>query len=140
MSWNTSLIVSDNGLVSGKAVDVTSENNRHSKVHYFNFLVSCQYTFNPLSLSLKWVMTLVETTYREKRREKSCKITNMIRVKGSERRPFIFISRLNIVQCDSYQADEIVMEIEEWKQKVADDYVKSYSRVLLGVLETSILS
>ena len=64
----------------------------------------------------------------------------MIRVKESERRPFVFISRLNIVQHDSYQADEIVMEIEEWKQKVADDYVKSYSRILLGVLETSILS
>ena len=113
-----------------------------SKVHYFDFLVSCLYTFNPLSLSLKWVMTLVETTYREKRgeREKSCKITNMIRVKGSERRPFIFISRLNIVQRDSYQADEIVMEIEEWKQKVANDNVKSFCRVLLSVLETSILS
>ena len=60
----------------------------------------------------------------------------MIRVKGSERRPFIFISRLNIVQRD----DEIVMEIEEWKQKVADDYVKSFSKVLLGVLETLVLS
>ena len=77
---------------------------------------------------------------RETWREKSFKITNMIRVKGSERRPFIFISRLNIVQHDSYQADEIVMEIEEQKQKVADNYVKSFSRVLLGVLETSILS
>ena len=112
-----------------------------SKVHYFHFLVSCLYTFNPLLLSLKWVMTLVETTYREtwRDREKSFKITNMIRVKGSERRPFIFISRLNIVQRDSCQADEIVMEIEEWKQKVAEDYVKSFSRVLLGVLETSIL-
>ena len=64
----------------------------------------------------------------------------MIRVKVSERRPFIFISRLNIVQRDSYKADEIVMEIEEWKQKVADDYVESFGRVLLGVLETSILS
>ena len=64
----------------------------------------------------------------------------MMRVKGSERRPFIFIFRLNIVQRNSYQTDEIVMEIEEWKQKVADDYVKSFSRVLLGVLETSILS
>ena len=53
----------------------------------------------------------------------------MIRVKGSERRPFIFISRLNIVQRDSYQADEIVMEIEEWKQKVVDDYVKIFSGV-----------
>ena len=64
----------------------------------------------------------------------------MRRVKGSERRPFIFICRLDIVQRNSYQTDEIVMEIEEWNQKVADDYVKSYSRVLLGVLETSILS
>ena len=63
-----------------------------------------------------------------------------MRVQGSERRPFIFISRLNIVQLDSDQADEIAMEIEEWKQKVADDYVKSFGRVLLGVLETSILS
>ena len=70
----------------------------------------------------------------------SCKISNLMRVKGSEKRPFIFISRWNIVQRDSYQTDEIVMEIEEWNQKVADDYVKSYSRVLLGVLETSILS
>ena len=77
---------------------------------------------------------------RNLEKEKSCKITEMIRVKGLERRPFIFISRLNIVQRDSYQADEIIMKIEEWKQKVADDYVKSFSRVLLGVLETSILS
>ena len=73
-------------------------------------------------------------------REKSCKITNLMRVKGSERRPFIFISRLNIVQRDSYQADEIVMEIEEWKQKVPGNYVKSFIRVLLGVLETSVVS
>ena len=42
----------------------------------------------------------------------------MIRVKGSERRPFIFISGLTIVRHDSYQADKIVMEIEEWKQKI----------------------
>ena len=73
-------------------------------------------------------------------RGKSCKITNMIKIKRSERRPFIFISRLNIVQRDSYQGNETVMEIEEWKQNVTDDYVKSLSRVLLGVLETSILS
>ena len=44
-------------------------------------------------------------------RGKSCKITNMIRVNGSERRPFIFVSRLNIVQRDSYETDEIVMAI-----------------------------
>ena len=73
-------------------------------------------------------------------KKKSCKINNKIRVKGSERRPFIYISRLNIVQRDSFQPDKIVMEIEEWKQKVLDDYVKSFSRVLLGVLETSIPS
>ena len=64
----------------------------------------------------------------------------MIRVKGSESGPFIFIYRLNIVQHNSYQGDEIIMEIEEWKQKFADDYVKSLRRNLLGVLETSILS
>ena len=86
-------------------------------------------------------MTLVKQhTERDVEREKSCEITNMIRVKLSERRPFIFISKLNIVQRDSYQADDIIMEIEEWKQKVVDDCVKSLSGVLLGVLETSILS
>ena len=111
-----------------------------SKVYYFDFLVSCLYTFNLLSLSLKWVMTLVETTGRNVEKEKSCKITNMIKVKATEKKPFIFISRLNIVQRDSYQANKIAMEIEEWKQKAADDYVKSFSRVLLRRLETSILS
>ena len=30
------------------------------KVHYFDLLVSCMYTFNPLSLSLKWVMTWLQ--------------------------------------------------------------------------------
>ena len=86
-------------------------------------------------------MTLVVAICKNMEREKSCKITNMIRVKGSERRPFIvIISRLNIVHHYSYHADEIVMEIEEWKQKVADNYVKNFNSVLLGVLETSILS
>ena len=69
-------------------------------------------------------------------RGKSCKITNMITVKRSERRPFIFIFILNIVLRNSYQADEIVMEIKEWKQKVPDDC----NRVLLDVLETLIVS
>ena len=54
--------------LSGKAVDVTSEN-----VLYFNFWVSCLYTFNPLPLLLKWVMTLVGTTYIE--RKQSCRTT-----------------------------------------------------------------
>ena len=46
-----------------------------------------------------------------------CKTTYITRVKGSERRPLIFIFRLNIVPHDSYQLDEIVMEIEESKYK-----------------------
>ena len=63
-----------------------------------------------------------------------------MRVKGLKRRPFIFIFRLNIVLHDSYQTDEIVMEIEEWKQKVPGEYAKSFSRVLLRLLNTSIES
>ena len=110
-----------------------------SKVYYFGFLVPSLYTFNPLSLLLKWGMILVATTYRNMEKEKFCKTTNKIRVNGSERRPFILIFRLIIVLCDSYQTDEIVMEIEEWKQKVPDDYLKSFGRVLLGVY-TSIVS
>ena len=58
----------------------------------------------------------------------------------SERRPFIFISRLNIVPPNSCRAHEIVMGIEKWKQKVPGDYFKSFARVLLIVLETSIVS
>ena len=78
------------------------------------------------------------TTCRNMKRGKSCKIIN-IRVKGSERRPFISIFRLNVVLRNSYQANEIAMENEEWKQKVPDNYAKSFIRVLLGVLETSIV-
>ena len=64
----------------------------------------------------------------------------MGRVKGTERRPFAFIFRLHIGLHDSNQVDEIVMEIEGWKQKVPGNYVKSFSRVLLRLLEASILS
>ena len=112
-----------------------------SKVHYFDSLISCLYTLNPLSLSLKWVMTLVETIYREERGEREV-LQNYQHNKGKWVRKWtiIFIYRLNIVQLDSDQADEIIMEIEEWKQKFADDYVKSLRRNLLGVLETSVLS
>ena len=39
----------------------------------------------------------------------------MTRVKESERRPFLFIFRLNGVLHDYYQVDEIGMENEEWK-------------------------
>ena len=58
----------------------------------------------------------------------------------SERRPFIFILRLNIVLQNSCRAHEIVMGIEKWKQKVSDDYFKNFARDLLIVLETSIVS
>ena len=61
-------------------------------------------------------------------------------IKGSERRPFVFIFRLNIDLYNSYQANEIVLEIEEWKQKLPDEYLKSFGRFLLVVLETSIVS
>ena len=96
-----------------------------SKVHYFDFLISLLYNFDPLSLSLKWVMILVATTNRSMESEQTCITTYMMRLNGSERRPFIFIFRLNIVLHNSYQADEIVMEIEEWKQKLLNNYVKS---------------
>ena len=36
--WTERLIVSDNGLVSDKAVDVTSENNSHQQSSLFWFL------------------------------------------------------------------------------------------------------
>ena len=71
---------------------------------------------------------LVATTYRNMVGQ-SCKITNMKRVKGSERRPFIFIFKLSITLHDSHQADGIVMEIEERKQKVPGDCIKSFNRV-----------
>ena len=64
----------------------------------------------------------------------------MTRRQGSERRLFIFIFRLNTDLYDSYQVDKIVMEIEEWKQKVPGNYVKSFSRVLLSLFEKSIVS
>ena len=60
----------------------------------------------------------------------------MIRVKSLEGRSFIFIFKLNTVLSNSYQVDEIVMDIEEWKQKVPDDFC----RVLLGLSEILIVS
>ena len=47
------------------------------------------------------------------------------------------IFRWNIVLHDPYNADEIVTEIEEWKQKVPGIRVKSCSKVLLRLLKTS---
>ena len=144
LSWKTSLIVSKWAWAWQSS---WFHLRKCSSSTNFTILISCSPvciswspTFNPMSLSLKWATTLVAAICRNMERGNSCKITNMIRVNGSERRPFIFIFRLNIVPCDSHHADEIIMEIEKWKPRVPDDYVKSFSRVLLGVLETSILS
>ena len=49
-----------------------------------------------------------------------------MKVKESVRRPFVFILRLNIALRDSYQADKIFIEIEEWKPNFSGDYVKSF--------------
>ena len=57
----------------------------------------------------------------------SCQTTYMMRVEGSERRPFIFIFRLSIALHDLYQVDEVVIEIEEWKQKVPGNSIKKQS-------------
>ena len=88
------------------------------KCSLFYFWVSCLYTFNPLPLLLKWVTTLTGTTYRNMENRKSCRTTYMVRIKESERRPFFKIFRWNNVLHDSYQAHEIVTEMEESKQKV----------------------
>ena len=52
---------------------------------------------------------------------------------------FLKSFRLNIVTHDPYQANETVMEIEEWKQKVPGVHVKSFMRALLSVIEISIV-
>ena len=114
LSWEPSHIAS----VSDKAVGVTLENTCViSEVQYFDFLVSYLYTFNPLSSSSKWVTTLVATTYRNMENGQSWKTTYMTMVRWLERTPFIFVFKLNVVLQNSYQADEIVKEIEEWKIK-----------------------
>ena len=84
LSWKPSHISEyQNGLESGKAVDVTPKN-----VLYFNFWFSCLYTFYLLPSLLKWVMTLIATTYRNMESRQSCRTTYMMRIKESERRPF----------------------------------------------------
>ena len=60
--------------------------------------------------------------------------------KGVREETIFLFFRWNIVLHDSYQADKIVIEIEEWKQKVPDICVESFGRVLLSVLETSVVS
>ena len=60
--------------------------------------------------------------------------------KGVREETIFLIFRWNNVLHDSYQADEFVIEIEEWKQKVPNICFKSFSRVLLSVLEISVVS
>ena len=113
LSWEPSHIAS----VSDKAVGVTLENTCViSEVQYFDFLVSYLYTFNPLSSLSKWVTTLVATTYRNMENGQSWKTTYITMVRWLESTPFIFVFKLNVVLQNSYQADEIVKEIEEWKR------------------------
>ena len=72
----------------------------------------------------------IQETWRE---GSPAKLPNQYdKVKVSERRPFIFIFRLNVVLSDSYQTDKIViwMEIEKWKQKVPDEGVGDISSIL----------
>ena len=60
--------------------------------------------------------------------------------KGVRQEAIFLIFRWNICLHDSYQAGEIVTEIEEWRQKVPGFCVKSFSKVLLSALETLVVS
>ena len=60
--------------------------------------------------------------------------------KGVREETIFLIFRWIIVLHNLYQADEIVIEIKEWKQKILGVCVKSFSSVLLSVLETSVVS
>ena len=97
-------------------------------------LISCHYYW------IGW--RLCCNNIQKHREQTTCKTTYMMRIKESERRLFFFflICRWNIVLHDSYQADEIAIEIEEWKQKISGVCDKSFSRVLLSVSEISIVS
>ena len=123
--------------------DLTSKNVCViSKVHYFDFLVSCLYTFNPLLLPLKCVTDSLCCNKKQKHGELAV-LQDYLHDEGKrvgEETIYFFIFSLNIVLHDSYQADEMVMEIDESKQKVPGDYVKNFSRVLLCGLQTSIVS
>ena len=115
LSWKTSLIVPEWARVwqsswchLRKCLSSTEFSIFNSWPPVCTLLIPCHYHWKV------WVMTLVAnaTTYRNMKRWDDCKITNKM-VKTSERRPFIFSFRVNIVLRDSYQADEIVIEIEE---------------------------
>ena len=50
--------------------------------------------------------------------------------KGVRQETIFLIFKWNIVLHDSHPTDEVVTEVEEWKQKVLGVCVKSFSRVL----------
>ena len=127
MSWKTSLIISGWVWVwksSWCHLRKCSSSTKFTiSISWFPVcapLIPCHYHWNG------WWPWL-----RQQKRGKCAVLKNYQhdKLKGSERRPLIFIFRLNIALHDSYQADEIVMEIEEWTQAIPGDYVKSFSRV-----------
>ena len=121
--WAGSLPIYQNGLEFGKAADVTSEN-----VLYFNFQVSCVYTFNLLPLLLKYVMTLVGTTNRNMESGQSSRTTYMVRIKESERRPFFKFSD-GILLCTIHTS-----QMELW-QKSRDGNKKFQASVSKALAE-----
>ena len=88
-------------------------------------LISSHYHWNGWRSWLKKKLRNMES-------RQSCQTIYMMRVKGPVRKQFLFIFRLNTVLHNSYQPDEIVMEI------VPDDCTNSSSRFSLSVLKTSI--
>ena len=81
-----------------------------NKLHYFDFLVSCLHTFNPLSLSLKCVGDDLGCKCNNILKHEDREVLKNYQYKGKGVRRFIFIFRLIIALRSSYQADEIVME------------------------------
>ena len=112
-----------------------------NKVHYFDILVSCLHAFNTLLLTLKTVGD--DLGYKcnkiQKPEERQVLQNYQYKGKGVRKETIFFIFRLNIALRDSYQAEEIVMKTDEWKQKFPGNYVKSFIRVLLRVFKTSIV-
>ena len=108
--WFGSILIEfPSGVEPGKGLDVTSENIFViCNVHYFDFLVSCMYVFNLLSLSSKWVTTLVATSYKNMESAQSYKNTSMTMVKNSEWRPFTFFMLNCVLQ-------------QKWKQNVPEN-------------------
>ena len=83
-------------------------------------------------------MIVVGTTYIQQHGERTVMQNYLYdEDKGGREETIFLIFRWNVVVHYSYQADEIVTEIEEWKQKVLSVCVKSFSRVLKCVGDIS---